>query len=160
MGLTAKRFLPFDEGLSLEDQVFASGDTLYFITKKVTSEKVNNQTTYYASSQRKLVAVNTEDWKSSTICELDTDVNVIGAFDNQLVFYQTIFDHKMSREEMLDDNQYLDALNKSYNSYGVLDLAEGKSEEVAKLSNKKINTYAVKGKKLYLNRGKRKNRGN
>ncbi len=56
------------------------------LQKKVTSEKVNNQTTYYASSQRKLVAVNTEDWKSSTICELDTDVNVIGAFDNQLVF--------------------------------------------------------------------------
>ncbi|MEY8297397.1 MAG: hypothetical protein ACLRJC_01780 [Emergencia timonensis] len=149
-GTDRKKVFTFDEGLSLEDQVFASRDTLYFITKKVTSEKVNNQTTYYASSQRRLVAVNTQDWKSSTICELDTDVNVIGAFDNQLVFYQTIFDHKMSREEMLDDNQYLDALNKSYNSYCVLDLAGGKSEEVAKLSNKKIHTYAVKGKKLYL----------
>lgn len=149
-GTDRKKVYTFDEALSLEDLVMASGDSLYFITKKVSSKEVDDQTTYFASSERELVRLGLRDWKIREVCELDTDASIIGAFGNHLVMQQTIFDHELSDKEMMDDNQYIDAYQKSYASFAVLNITDGKTEEVAKAENKKINTYEVAGDCLYL----------
>ncbi len=149
-GTDRKKVCTFDEELSLEDLVMASGDDLYFTTKKVSSKKMDNQTTYFASAERALVRMNMNDWKVHQVCELDTDASIIGAFGNHLVIQQAIFKHKLSEKEMMDDDKYIDEYQKSYTSFSVFDIASGDTEEVAKAKNKKINTYKVVGNNLYL----------
>lgn len=149
-GTDRKKIYTFGEGLSLEDLVLASGDSLYFVTKKVSTKKVNEQTTYFASSEREIVRMDLDDYSVSKVCKLDTDASMIGAFGHKLVVRQTVFDHELSDKEMMDDNQYIDAYRKSYDSFALLDITDGKTEEVATTENDRINTCAVSGKYLYL----------
>lgn len=149
-GTDRKKVYTFDEGLSLENHVLASGNSLFFVTKKVSNENVNNQTTYFASSERELIELDTEGWNASQVCKLDTEAIIIGAIDNKLVLVQTVFDHKLSNKEKMNDAQYIDAYKKSYSSFVALNIDNGKTEEIATASNDKTNTYAVSGKYLYL----------
>lgn len=149
-GTEREKVFTFDEGLSVEDQVLADENALYFITKKVSTENVDNQTTYYASSERTMLRVDMKSWKASTTCKLDEDVNIIGCIDDKLVIEQLVFDHKLSRKDMLDNDKYIDAYKKSHSSFLTLDISSGKTVEFLKLSNDKINTYAVGGNSLFF----------
>lgn len=149
-GTDREKVFTFEDGVSLEDRIFAAGDTLYFVSKKVSTDKLDKQTTYFKSSERKLISVNTKNWKSSAVCNLDEDLSLIGAFSNKLVYMQTVYNQELSKEAMLDEDQFIDAYKDSYSSFGVVDLNRGETKEFGKAPNDKINTYAVHGKYLYL----------
>lgn len=149
-GTDRKKVFTFEEGLSVEDQVLASGNSLFFVTKKISTENIDNQTTYCTTTERNLVEVDMDGWKAHNVCKLSTESPILGALDNRLIIKEIVFDRELSNKEKVDEDKYFNAYKDSQSFFTTLNLETGKAEEIVKVSNDKTNTCAVSGKYLYL----------
>lgn len=149
-GSDRKLVFTFDASLSVEDIVLAKDTSMYFITKKLSSEQLDNKTSFVTSTDRSLIAIDTANWKSSNICKLDSDWNIKGVYDDKLIFHQIVFDHALTKEELHNDQAYKKAIKNSQTQISTLTPSNGKSESIVKLSNKDLNTSVVQNEYLYV----------
>lgn len=149
-GTERQKVFEFENDETVEETVFASGNSLFFITKSLSSEAVDNLTTQISASNRKLIKVNTDNWEASEAASLETDWKLIGSTQNKLVFTKINFAQELSKEDYQNDNKYMEAYQNSKTSVIVLDLNDNKTEEVLTLPNDKLHTFAVSNGMLYI----------
>lgn len=143
-GTDRKQVFSFDSSLSVEDIVLAGDKSLYFISKKLSSEQTDNNTSYVTSTERKLIKLDTGSWKSTTVCELNSDWEIEGTYDGKLIISQIIFDKELSEEDLQD------AFKDSQTLFSILNPLDGKTDVILKLSNENQNSSAIHDGKLYV----------
>lgn len=148
-GTERKKVCSFDEGAALEDTVLCDDSGLYFIEKRLTSEQVDDQTTTVSSKDRKLIRVDTSQWKQEEVCDMDEQSGIIGCYGGKLVVCSVQYQKELTAEEKLDDDIFTEALNESKSVYALFDPATEESREIYSVKNDRINNALLKGKYLY-----------
>lgn len=148
-GTGRERVFTFDAGLFVEDVVLGGSRSLYFVTKKLSSGQLDGSLTYYTSTERTLVRVDTGDWRQTAVCALDPDWKIIGAWENNLVVSQVLFSRELSPEERYDEQAYRSAYQDSTTRLSLLDPADGTPHPLLTLSNQNLNSFAVADGTLY-----------
>lgn len=149
-GTERKKVYEFSSNEAVEDTVFASGNSLLFFTKRLSSESLDSFTTKISSTNRKLVEIDTDTWKSKESIDVDTNWKMIGSTENKIVFSKIDFKQELSKEDYNNDDKYLEAYRNSETKVVLLDINDQKTKEVLTLSNSKLNTFAVDRNKLYF----------
>lgn len=149
-GTERQKVFEFGNEETVEETVFASGNSLFFITKSLSSEAVNNLTTLISTANRKLIEINTDNWEASVVASLETDWKLIGSTQNMLVFSKINFAQELSKEDYLDDSKYMEAYQNSKTNVIILDLKNNTTEEVITLPNDKLHSFAVADGMLYI----------
>lgn len=149
-GTDRKQVFSFDSSLYVEDIVLTGDQSLYFITKKLSSEQIDNTISYVTSTERTLIQLDMKSWKSTTVCGLNSDWKMEGTYDGKLIISQIIFDHELSKEELQDNNAYLKALKNSQTQFSILNPVDGKTDVIFQQSNKNLNSSAIQDEKLYV----------
>lgn len=144
----------FDPDVTVESSVFADGDGLYVVTKKLAS-KQEGEVNFTTSSERKMIRIDTDTWKSKTVIDMDFDDDdtkweIIGSYGNQLIVKGVIFETSLSLEEELDDDKFKEAYEKSKTMIASVDLSTGDMKELETLSNKDLHSVAVDKGIIYL----------
>lgn len=147
----------FEIGLTLENNMILGDSTgLYFVTKKPSTQRINNTATYYTSTDRKLIRLSTDSWKEETIYEFDasdtSEWNICGCFDTSFVFVRTLYEQDLSASEriLLDDDAYRDVYNHSKEEFAILNPADGSLTTVYTVPNDPLNSYAQRDHMLYV----------
>lgn len=148
-GTDRKTVFTFDAGLALEDTVLGGDNTLYFITKKLSSEQLDPLTTHVTATERMLVKVDTRTWESSQVSELNTDWKILGAWKDRLVVSRIAYEHELTKEELTDKDAYIDAYRNSVTEYSIFYPEAQQEKQLLKLPNVQLNTAAVHGGHLY-----------
>ncbi len=148
-GTDRKKVFSFESGLALEDMVLGGDGALYFITKKLSAESVDQRTSYVTATQRKLMKVDTQTWECSEVCPLDTDWEIIGTWKDGLVMSNFVFDHELTTAERTDEDAYIAAFKNSVTEYSIFYPEDGRRETLLELPNTHLNTAAVHGGLLY-----------
>ena len=147
----------FESGLSLENNMILGDNTgLYFVTKKLSTQQIDNTTTYYTSTDRKLIRLSTDSWKEETIYEFDASAtskwNICGCFDSSFVFVRTLYEQNLSADEWvrLDDDAYIDMFNHSKTEFAVFNQTDGSFTPIYSVPNDPLNSYAQRDHMLYV----------
>ncbi|WP_040197117.1 hypothetical protein [Candidatus Soleaferrea massiliensis] len=149
-GTGREQVYAFAADLWVEDIVLAGDRSLYFVIKKLASGQADNKTGYVTSTERTLIEVDTDSWKSSAVCTLEPDWKIIGAFDDALVVSQIVFDRELTEQERFDEDTYLDAYRNSQTHISTFRPSDGSTELLVKLRNQNLNTSAVRDGALYV----------
>lgn len=149
-GTERKKVYEFSSNEAVEDTVLIKGESLFFFTKCLSSETLDNFTTKISSTDRKLVEIDTDTWKSNEIIDLDINWKIIGCTENKIVFSKIDFKQELSKEDYNNDNKYLESYRNSETKVIMLDINDQNTKEVLSLSNSKLNTFAVDSNKLYF----------
>lgn len=155
-GTDRKRVFTFDAGITVEETILEDETGLYFVTKKLETEKSGNAS-YTTSSERKLVRLNTATWELETIQTLSFDGDekgenwdIIGCVDNNLILSRLHYKTPLTNEERTDDDLSMEALRQATEQIAVLPLSQGKPEVVYEMTVDPISSYAVKDRYLYV----------
>lgn len=152
-GTERKKIYTFDSELTLEDMIIGDDSGIYFITKKLSTDKVENRM-YTTSSERKLIFLNLESLEIKEICSMtfDDDIRwyVMDCYRDSLILNGTDFGRKLSREEEDDQDTYIEMYNQSWDVYAVLDLESGQLREIYREENKKEHSVQIIGDILYV----------
>lgn len=131
----------FDADLTIEDIVIGKSSDLYFVVKKNDAEKIGStgSTSYTTSSDRRLIKINTADWKSQTVYQFPSSKNdikwsIVNSFGSCLVLHGIAYDHPLTETELFDDDAYLENYKKSKSQYAVLDLENPEIQVVFSIS--------------------------
>lgn len=151
-GTNREKVLTFDEGLTLEDCVYGCGDNLYFVTKKVTMENLENGGYYNTASDREMVSVDTSTWKQTTLCKLEEDLRLAESCAGGILCRRTVWNDGTTKKEAdeMDTDTWIDAYGKTTEEYLLLNPQDGSTKQLAAVSNANINNGAAQGQKVYL----------
>ena len=139
----------FGSGIVLERVAAVSGDDIYVICKKIKSESTGDNSTYQSAYDRQLVHIDAATGKQKTVCDLEEDSRLIGAFGSKLVFEATRFARKLSPEELFNDGIYKQELKKAKIMFSSLDVDTCETSQMFEISGDKTFTSQVSGSKLY-----------
>lgn len=149
-GTQRKKVFEFESNEAVEDTVMVNGNTLFFFTKQLSTESVDNFTSQVSATKRTLIEVDMDSWESNVIVELDTDWKVIGSAENKIIFSNIDLGQELSKEDYLNDDKYLAAYRNSETKIITLNLKDKKTKEILSLSNGKLNTFVVGKDVLYF----------
>lgn len=144
----------FDPDVTVESSVLADENGLYVVTKKLAS-KQEGEVNFTTSSEREMIRIDTDTWKSQTVVNMDFDNEdtkweIIGSHRNQLIVKGIIFETPLSLEEGVDDDTFRQAYENSKTIIASVDLPSGDMKEWESFSNKSLHTVAVDKGILYL----------
>lgn len=152
-GTNREKVYTFDSNITVEDEVLADDNGLYFIVKKLSAEK-SEDGTYMNSSERRVICLDPSDWSEKTVCSMDSDDDILwsvaGCYDRKLVLKGTDYGRKVSNEELYDEDAFKNLHSESEEVYALFDLNSGKITESFRINNKDFHTDYVNGKMLYL----------
>lgn len=144
----------FDPDVTVESSVLADENGLNVVTKKLASKQAG-EVNFTTSSEREMVRIDTDTWKSQTVVDMDFDDKdtkweIIGSYGDQLIVKGVIFETPLSLEEELDDDTFLEAYKNSKTVIASVDLPTGDLKEWESFSNTSLHTVAVDKGILYL----------
>lgn len=152
-GTERKKVYTFDSALTLEDIVIGNEQGIYVITKKLSTDKTDNQI-YTTSSERKLMFLDLESFSLKEVCEMDfgdyISWQVVGCYRDALVLSGTDFGKEISRDEKWNDDVYKELYENSSQVYALLDISGGKLKEICRQENRYENSVEILGDSLYL----------
>lgn len=154
-GSDRKKIYTFPEDTVVEELVFGSEDTLWFITKEPVFEQEANQT-YTLARDRRLCRYNIADNKMSEGVPLDFGDNiqykVIGGHGSLLVLSGVAYPNGMSEVEVmrLDDDEWRDVWQESTTIYSTFDVATQEKKEIYRKDNRELSYCAVKEGMLFI----------
>lgn len=150
-GTGRNRVHTFDPTVTVEDFVVGDAGGLYFVTKKLTTQQENGSS-YYTSSERKLIYLDLAAKTETEICSMDFGDNiswdVIGTSGRMLVLCGVDFGRHVSPEEMHDDD--IKIYDDSYDVFATLDVDNCSLREIYRVYAPKSRSHAVHGDKLYF----------
>ncbi len=149
-GTNREKIYTFDDNATIEDFVIGSGNGIYLIAKKVET-KYTCGNAYSTSSERKLIYLDLNTKKESTILSLnrnDTiDWKVIGSTGRNLILYGIDLGGQVTDEEKHNNN---DLYKNSFDVFALLDIDNDTLKEVYRMKASS-RTYTVDEKNLYYN---------
>ncbi|MGN0292720.1 MAG: hypothetical protein ACI4D3_01810, partial [Lachnospiraceae bacterium] len=152
-GTNREKVYTFDSSETLEDRVIGDEKGLYFIVKKLSSEKTTDGT-YMTASESCLVFLDPKAGKGETICSLNQDDDISwevkGCYGDKLVLQGQDYGRKISGEDILDDDTWKSLYTKADAVYALLDVKSGNLKEIYRISNKEEHSAYVYGNSLYL----------
>lgn len=152
-GTERRNIYTFDAALTLEEKVAGNEQGIYVITKKLSADKDGGQT-YTTSSERKLMYLDFGSLSLAEVCSMDFGDNiswkVMDCSQEDFLLCGTDFGRKLSRDETWDDDRYKELYQNSVQVYALLSRNGGKPKEIARQSNKNINSVLLLGDNLYL----------
>lgn len=150
-GTNREKVYTFQDGVTLEDTILASDDSIYFIAKKLESNYENNSTVTTAT-ERKIVQLKPSEGEQKTIADLDTDDGiswrVTGCCDTKIVMEGIAY--KDEESENMSYEEWRRLYGESQTVFAVLDLNTKDFNELYRISNKEMHTSAAMDGKLYV----------
>lgn len=149
-GTNREKIYTFDDNATIEDFVIGSGNGIYLIAKKVET-KYTGGNAYNTSSERKLIYLDLNTKKESTILSLNRNDNidwkVIGSTGRNLILYGIDLGGQVTDEEKHNNN---DLYKNSSDVFALLDIDNDTLKEVYRVKAPS-RTYTVDEKNLYYN---------
>lgn len=148
----------FDENLTVENIVMADGEGLYFVTKKMETNQLENNT-FYHSSEKKLIRLDTTTWQKDEVLNLQLDEkkgnwNVYGCFESYLVLERILYEHEQTDEErmkeMNDENYERQNLLNAKHQFAIVNIHDGVLKEVYTTSKAVLSSFDVQNGILYV----------
>ena len=149
-GTNREKIYTFDDNATIEDFVIGSGNGIYLIAKKVET-KYTGGNAYSTSSERKLIYLDFNTKKESTILSMNKNDNidwkVIGSTGRNLILYGIDLGGQVTDEEKHNNN---DLYKNSSDVFALLDIDNDTLKEVYRVKAPS-RTYTVDEKNLYYN---------
>ena len=129
-GTNREKIYTFDDNATIEDFVIGSGNGIYLIAKKVET-KYTGGNAYSTSSERKLIYLDLNTKKESTILSLNKNDNidwkVIGSTERNLILHGIDLGGQVSDEEKHNNNELY---KNSSDVFALLDIDNDTLKEV------------------------------
>ena len=149
-GTNREKIYTFDDNATIEDFVIGSGNGIYLIAKKVET-KYTGGNAYNTSSERKLIYLDFNTKKESTILSMNRNDNidwkVIGSTERNLILHGIDLGGQVTDEEKHNNN---DLYKNSSDVFALLDIDNDTLKEVYRVKAPS-RTYTVDEKNLYYN---------
>ena len=149
-GTNREKIYTFDDNATIEDFVIGSGNGIYLIAKKVET-KYTGGNAYNTSSERKLIYLDFNTKKESTILSMNRNDNidwkVIGSTKRNLILHGIDLGGQVTDEEKHNNN---DLYKNSSDVFALLDIDKDTLKEVYRVKAPS-RTYTVDEKNLYYN---------
>lgn len=151
-GSSRQKIYTFPANTTTEKMVFSEGDSLWFVTKKLTFQQENGST-YTTSGNRSLVRLDLNKREITETISLEFNDNifheVIGGSGTKFVLSGIEYPNKMTREDTmrLGEEEWKALYQNSSTVTTVLDAASGDKKEIYRESNNGIdrNPYVKDG---------------
>lgn len=137
----------FEEGLSLDEAVFADASGLYFTVMKIEMQQIeDSNSSYNAATDRKIVRLDPDSGELSTVYDLSRwdeesgiweNWKIVGCVDSCVVLERTEYPDDVTMDEVLDDDAWKGAYEQSNEEYAFLDVSEGYMNVMYSHSNEK-----------------------
>lgn len=157
-GSSREKFFTFPENTTTEKIVFGDGNSLWFVTKKISFEQENGAR-YTTSGERALVQLDLGAKKITKTISLkfddSIDYDVIGGSGSKFVLSGVEYPNGMSSDEAmrLSDDDFKEMYKNSVTVDCVLDADSGEKKELHRVSNKgDRETFFVADGYLYTSR--------
>ncbi|MDD5936515.1 MAG: hypothetical protein PUC65_13315 [Clostridiales bacterium] len=156
-GSNRRKLCTFEAGLTVENSIFGDDQSLYFITKKLSSKRDGN-TTYTTSTDRKLVRFQVETSSIETVCSLDfhdgLKWNVVGCNMDRIVFHALEYANGKTEEEIMkcSDEEWREINHSSQSVYMTFNITTAEKNEVYRCSNQCLHNEIMKNEFLYISR--------
>lgn len=149
-GTNREKIYTFDDNDTIEDFVIGSGNGIYLVAKKVET-KYTGGNAYSTSSERKLIYLDLNTKKESTILSMNRNDNidwkVIGSTDRNLILHGIDLGKQVTDEEKHNNNKLY---KNSSDVFALLDIDNDTLKEVYRVKASS-RTYTVDEKNLYYN---------
>ena len=149
-GTNREKVYTFDDNATIEDFVIGSGNGIYLISKKVET-KYTGGNAYSTSNERKLIYLDLNTKKESTILSMNRNDNidwkVIGSTKRNLILHGIDLGGQVTDEEKHNNN---DLYKNSSDVFALLDIDNDTLKEVYRVKSPS-RTYTVDEKNLYYN---------
>ncbi len=149
-GTNREKVYTFDDNATIEDFVIGSGNGIYLISKKVET-KYTGGNAYSTSNERKLIYLDLNTKKESTILYMNRNDNidwkVIGSTKRNLILHGIDLGGQVTDEEKHNNN---DLYKNSSDVFALLDIDNDTLKEVYRVKASS-RTYTVDEKNLYYN---------
>ncbi len=149
-GTNREKVYTFDDNATIEDFVIGSGNGIYLISKKVET-KYTGGNAYSTSNERKLIYLDLNTKKESTILYMNRNDNidwkVIGSTKRNLILHGIDLGEQVTDEEKHNNN---DLYKNSSDVFALLDIDNDTLKEVYRVKASS-RTYTVDEKNLYYN---------
>ena len=149
-GTNREKVYTFDDNATIEDFVIGSGNGIYLISKKVET-KYTGGNAYSTSNERKLIYLDLNTKKESTILSMNRNDNidwkVIGSTKRNLILHGIDLGGQVTDEEKHNNN---DLYKNSSDVFALLDIDNDTLKEVYRVKASS-RTYTVDEKNLYYN---------
>lgn len=149
-GTNREKIYTFDDNATIEDFVIGSGNGIYLIAKKVET-KYTGGNVYSTSSEKKLIYLDLNTKKESTILSMNRNDNidwkVIGSTERKLILHGIDLGGQVTDEEKHNNN---DLYKNSSDVFALLDIDNDTLKEVYRVKASS-RTYTVDEKNLYYN---------
>ncbi len=149
-GTNREKVYTFDDNATIEDFVIGSGNGIYLISKKVET-KYTGGNAYSTSNERKLIYLDLNTKKESTILSMNRNDNidwkVIGSTKRNLILHGIDLGKQVTDEEKHNNN---DLYKNSSDVFALLDIDNDTLKEVYRVKASS-RTYTVDEKNLYYN---------
>jgi len=149
-GTNREKIYTFDDNATIEDFVIGSGNGIYLISKKVET-KYTGGNAYSTSNERKLIYLDLNTKKESTILYMNRNDNidwkVIGSTKRNLILHGIDLGEQVTDEEKHNNN---DLYKNSSDVFALLDIDNDTLKEVYRVKASS-RTYTVDEKNLYYN---------
>lgn len=154
----------FEDGLTVDEAVFADANGIYFVVMKIEMKQMEDDvSSYSAATDRKIVRLDPESGELSTVYDLSRwdeesgmweNWNIVGCTDSCLVLERTKYPDDVTMDEVLDDDAWKGAYGQSNEEYAFLDVSEGYMNVVYSHSNEKNPMVCLhEGMLYYMNSG-------
>jgi len=149
-GTNREKIYTFDDNATIEDFVIGSGNGIYLISKKVET-KYTGGNAYSTSNERKLIYLDLNTKKESTILYMNRNDNidwkVIGSTKRNLILHGIDLGGQVTDEEKHNNNELY---KNSSDVFALLDIDNDTLKEVYRVKAPS-RTYTVDEKNLYYN---------
>lgn len=152
-GTNRKKIFTFEDGVTLEDCIFADSDSIYFVSKKLETN-VENAVSVTGSTDRKVIRLSPSDGSLETVQSLNFDDGVkwqvMGCYDHSLILLGVIYPDNFVDSPDLDDDAWREGYLNSQSAYATLDLSSGELTQVCRIENKDTHSSANRDGILYI----------
>ncbi len=150
-GTDRKKVYAFAPTVTVEDFVMGDEEGLYFITKKLSTQRKNGST-YQTSAERKLIYLDVSAKTEKEVCSMGFGDNIswktIGCSGRRLVLCGVDFGRAVSPEELFDDD--IRIYDDSDDVFATLNVDDGSLHEFYRVHAPKSRSWAVFENQLYF----------
>lgn len=158
-GTNRKKEYTFEQDITVEHTVLWDGEAMYFIAKRLKTEKKKG-TSYTTASDRELVKYYPEKGELKKVCSIGGKSNVswqiAGCSNGKVILYGTKYNQNLTLEEQnkLDNEDYWKYSRDSRDVYAWLNLSDGSVKELYSTKNDEqyYTSTALLGDYLYVSR--------
>ena len=146
-GSGREKVYTFENGLTLEHNVYGDGSGIYFIAKRLSTERDGNAS-YTSASERMILRIDPDHGTVETVCDLNWDDGItwrtVGCADRGFVFEGVAGDVDYESEDWL--SQY----ESTRMEWVYLDLDSGDRSEIYSVDNRNLSSSLMKDGLLYV----------